>query len=409
MSSGENGVKTAFYGRELELDILRGYITQGKSVYISGIRRIGKTSLMREVKNVLESNNQCFFYDFGGNTSPADWIRELNEENEGTINKLLKNIDEAITKYGVKKDLPPLSMLIKGSDWKEMGNNLFKKLHNSCPDGEKIVIFIDELAIMIQSMQKKQFERKKEIEVSPYVKDQDEVEEFINWFASIQRKFGDKISFVMANSVSLDRLLKLLNLGNALKNFEPFPLRAWKRETAKGFIAAKASENAIEISDEAAEEMLKMLGDTHIPQYIDSSFNDVRYWLRMENKTSCQIGDLQDIFRKQMLHGWMRITRDTTQKSLKDSMLEHEYFLARRILSKLAHKEDKLITIAEVRGIIFEKEATAMKDKISEESIENVLAVLEEEEGCIIKKEGEDIYRFRSPFMYDMWRNIRGH
>ena len=410
MSSESSNKKNEFYGREVELELLIEHVTQGKSVYISGARRIGKTTLMREAEKVLkEIWNKCFFHDFGGDHSPAAWICELAKKNEGLFKVIirgLKNFDEIMTKYGTQKNQPPLSMLteivIDDSNWKEVGRNLFEILYESYPDGKKIVVFLDELAVMIQYMQKKQDKE------SRRTKAHDEVVDFMNWFSSIQRRFNERISFVIASSVRLDRLLERLNLRGTIENFEHYPLEAWKHETAKNYITEMAHKNAVDISSETAEKMLDMLGNTHIPHYVDKFFNSVYSYLRINNRISCSIKDLPEIYSEYLITGpGICATLSEIISSFEEGLPEHEYFLAMRTLSKLAQAQNEVITMQEVKEIIYEKEAKDIKDKIDEESIKNVLIILEEE-GFILKDKDEDKYRFLLPHIRDCWRKRRG-
>ena len=391
-----------FFGREEKLDELIQKIIDGNSLHISAPRRIGKTSLMfRAEKELTNRGHICLKCDLGGLSSPSDWIRKLIKENENLLRKLakglMKNIDDILTKYYIQKDLRPLDMsvemVINDSNWKEAGKNLFKELYHSCPNGEKVVIFIDELAVMIERMQK---EQSKELRHKEAHKD---VDFFLAWLGSAHREFHEKISFVAASSIGLLPLLGRLNLSAHINYLADFPLEAWDTETAKECILALARGKEIKISDETAKLMTEMTATSGrcSPYYVQVFFSVANDNLFSKERDSYSKDELLEIYRKYLIRGnAIRPTLKHMIERLKKSLSVEEYNFAEKILEKLA-KNNGVTAVSEVKNI---------KGKVDKEYRTYVLDTLEHD--GYIEKEGGG-YRFRDSPFRDWWSSEYGN
>ena len=71
--TGEN-----FFNRENELKLFSGRIREGANILLTAQRRMGKTSLMREVMRRLENEFICLFVDFQKTKNAPDAITELS-------------------------------------------------------------------------------------------------------------------------------------------------------------------------------------------------------------------------------------------------------------------------------------------------------------------------------------------
>ena len=68
-----------FFGREVELDALTERVTDGTHTLLTAQRRMGKTSLVRELLRRLDESGQCgtIFVDLENAVTPADAVAEI--------------------------------------------------------------------------------------------------------------------------------------------------------------------------------------------------------------------------------------------------------------------------------------------------------------------------------------------
>ena len=388
-----------FFGRDDELANLKQKVIDGNSVYIAAPRRIGKTSLMHRAKKDLEeSGNICFFYDLEGMKSPSEWIRELYNDilwkkgikitkKAGSLfNNLLINLD--------RKDLKILNIfsLMDSDQWRRHGEEVLKTLCNSgsCPEGKRIVIFLDELAVMIQNMQQNQSKE------SPHTGTDETVTVFMRWLRSVrQEKPYKKISFVIASSIGLPPLLKRLNLSAEINDLDTFPFGAWKPDTAKECILALARGREIVISPETAELMTEILGWCS-PYFVQVFSNTACNHLFDKKRDSYTIEELKDIYFKYLIRGdEMNAALSHTIERLRKSLSESEYDFAKLILKNVA-QNDSFTAKSEIVNI---------KGEVNEDFRIDVLDILKHDGYIVEEKEG---YRFLSNVLRDWWRNKYG-
>ena len=67
-----------FWDRQAEIRLFAELLDQGEHVQLIAQRRIGKTSLMREVIRLIEGRYTCLFVDLQKDSSPADAIAALS-------------------------------------------------------------------------------------------------------------------------------------------------------------------------------------------------------------------------------------------------------------------------------------------------------------------------------------------
>ena len=372
-----------FFGREDELNSLIEKLIHGNNVYISAPRRIGKTSLMRRAEKVLEDNgNICFFHDLEGFSSPSEWIYEL-AMNMYKHTDFKKSIWVPIKNFLGAEKLSAsevIKSVVNSDQWSKQGRNFFKALYDSCPEEKRIVIFLDELAVLIQTMQEKH---------------PNELLNFLKWFRSIRQDFNAKVSFVIASSIGLHPLLERLKLNSDINDLTNFRLDAWKSETAKECILALARGKKIEISPETAERMTEIIGWCS-PYYVQAFFDSAYDHLFSNKRDSYSREELSEIYFAHLIRGNnISPTLNHMVERLAKSLTAQEFDLAKQILNKLA-QNDEITAKSEVKNT---------KDQVNEDAVRYVLKILKHD-GYI--EELKDGYRFLSNILRDWWRNEYG-
>jgi len=381
-----------FFGREKELKSLIEKVIEGGNFYISAPRRIGKTSLMGQAMKDLENDgNMCFSYDLEGKESPSEWIYELaiNMYQNASYKKSIEAFIKNITNLGNISTLEAIKSIVNSEQWKSQGRNFFKAFYDSCPEGKKIVIFIDELAVMIQTMQETLPEELR------HIKAHEEVSGFLGWFRSIRQSFNTRISFVIASSTGLYPLINRLGLNKDINDIDEFLLEAWEPDTAIECILALARGKNIVISPETAEHMTKIIGWCS-PYFVQAFFDSAYENLFNSERISYSDKELSDVYLKYLIRGnKISPTLRNMINRLEKSLPKQKFDLAKQVLNKLAQND----------GIAAKSEIKNIKEQTDRDSFNDVLRTLKQD-GYIEEKEEE--YCFLSKLFRDWWRNEYG-
>jgi len=375
-----------FFDREEDLSRLIERITRGESIYISAPRRIGKTSLMRKAEEKLtKAGHTCLFFNLEGYGAPSDWISDwfvkavtgkeakLTDKVSMVLKKLYKGAGTADSlEEGV------LRGLFDTSNWRDRGNDIFDALVNTIERAKRLVVFLDELAVMIE-----------------HFKDpKTEAEDFLSWLRSVQQKHQDKLSFVAASSIGLFPLLNKLGLSGRMNEFNPFPLDAWSHETAVRCIHSLARGERIAISEDVALCMVELIGWCS-PFYVQLFFDVLKDECRGRESTR---EDIAKIYNEKVVRGQKgNYQLNHLEERLRKIFSEREYTLAMQILSRLSGI-DEAVTGKELAE-------RAKSEKYYVDSFQNIMQNLEHD-GYIEKLENGWV--FQSGLLKDWWRHRYG-
>ena len=381
-----------FFNREKELRILLEKIIRGESIYIAAPRRIGKTSLMHKVKQDLEDQGHiCLFHDLEGFGAPSEWVAALYVDMAGKANlKEIKPIATAVlknflTSFG-KKDSPDQSILkgfLNPTHWRQNGDHFFETMVGSCPEGKRLIIFLDELALMIQKMQECQTEDCR------HVQPHGDVETFLAWLRSIQQRFSAKVSFVVASSIGLPPLLHRLGLSQHMNAFVSFKLDAWTPEVARECIFALGRGASLEFSEEVVQRMMDLIGWCS-PYYVQV-FVDAVHDHHLGQACTCE--EVEAIYEKHVVRGNAgNFQLSHMEERLRKSFSEKEYDLAMNILWSVAQLGDG------VQQSCLDR--ISADSKTGADSLRSVLDVLEHD--GYLERSGNE-WRFLSKLLRDWW------
>jgi len=379
-----------FFNREEELARLIEKITRGESVYISAPRRIGKTSLMYKAgEELTREGHTCLFFDLEGYDTPSDWlskwfVKAVSDKETKLADKvsiILKNLRNGM---GTSETLTEgfLKGLFDTSNWRDIGNDIFDALVNSLEKDKRLVVFLDELAVMIEHFKDKKADQKTEADF------------FLSWLRSVQQKHCDKLSFVVASSIGLPPLLNKLGLSGRMNSFSTFSLDAWNHETAIQCIHALARGEGMAISDDVARCMVELIGWCS-PFYVQLFFDVLKDECRGR---ICTCEDAAKIYREKVVCGQKgNYQLNHLEERLRNSFSKREYILAMQILSYLS-KTDEAVAGKELAE-------RARSEKYYVDSFQNIMHNLEHD-GYI--KKLENGWAFQSGLLKDWWRHRYG-
>lgn len=285
-----------FWDREEEIPHFIELLENGAHVLIVAPRRVGKTSLMREVARRIEDRFTCLFIDLQKAQSPADAMAELafaTRPHQGLFartRELFKNSLAGVESIGSDE------LMIKlrdgfSSSWQARA----KRLLDDLAQAEKpVIIFLDELPILVNRLLRNADGHRSPATVR-------EADAFMSFLRAQALDHKGKLRFVVAGSIGLQPILRAAGLSATVNHFTPFALDAWDNYAAIGCIHALANDSNVKLEDGVPQEMVTLLGSCvphHVQMFFMHLYRDAR---RNGGDPTISIQDVQRIFHKDML------------------------------------------------------------------------------------------------------------
>jgi len=389
-----------FWDREKDIELMIKKLDEGAHLLLVAQRRMGKTSLMREVKRQLANRYTCLFIDLQKASSAEDAIVEISlalkphknlweKTRELFVNALsliVGSIEEVnIAEFGIK-----LRAGLTSGNWSEKGDALFSILAGS---ERPVLLLIDEVPLMINRMLKGE-----DYKINPERKA--EVDMFMSWLRKNSLAHQGKIRIVLSGSIGLEPILRQAGLSASINNFLSFDLKPWDIATAVECLQALAAEYGIVFKKDADTEMAKRLGCC-IPHHVQMFFTHVHDHCMKRGRMEFFPDDVNDIYENEMLgvRGHAELTH--YEERLKLVLGPEAFPLALEMLSETA------VTGCLTRHSLaaFQKHY-AFSDISVQSAQEEILRVLEHD-GYI--KAGKDGFVFDSHLLRDWWSKRYGY
>ncbi len=253
-------VEDQFWDREHEVERLTELLDEGAQVVLVAPRRIGKTSLMREVARRISGRYICLHVDLEKSFSPADAVVELSvtthphrglwEKTPEMFRNALGSVTDTFESLKINDLTVTLRSGLTSGDWKDKGDRLFANLANS---SQPVVIFFDEVAILVNRLLKGG-----DYKITPE-RIQD-VDAFMSWLRDNSIRHKGKLRMVLTGSIGIGTILRQANLSATLNTFSSFELAPWETETARECLFALGNQYGIQFQEGVCEKITGKLG-----------------------------------------------------------------------------------------------------------------------------------------------------
>lgn len=212
-----------FYGREKEQKQL-WQKTETSHLLMLAPRRIGKTSLLKRLRDTAHQQNAKVFY-----CSFADCKDET-----ACIERLYKTLKLSVLKKQVNEFGNILKRLKKAgptgveigetspNDWHSEAAHFHAQLDTLQTNEKRIIICVDELPIFIVALLNEE-------------NGEEKTKNFLNWFRSIRQDYHHKIKWILAGSIGLDTITARHNMGDTINDLASFPLGEFDSPTSSSF------------------------------------------------------------------------------------------------------------------------------------------------------------------------------
>jgi len=385
-----------FWDREDDITLFAEKLAEGAHLLLVAQRRMGKTSLMREVMRQLHDEYVCLFVDLQKAASAAGAIVELAlavrphqslwRKATGVFGNVLGKIKDMVDKVEVGDLAVTLRSGITAGDWASKGNQLLAVLAAS---KKPVIVFCDEVPIMVNRLLKDGDGR-----VTPDGKAR--ADEFMSWLRRNTIDHKGKIRFVVSGSIGFEPVLHQAKLSATLNTFESFELKPWADGVAVACLEALARQSGIDLGEGAAGQIVKMLG-CNIPHHVQMFFGHIHDRCRRKGVTQCSAKDIRAIYKNEMLGARGHVELTHYEERLAQVLPAEALPLALEMLTEAA-VVGKLTD--EVLGVL--RDDYSFEDQTPVEVQKEILGVLEHDGYLKHMPRG---YVFVSKLLKDWWKN----
>lgn len=387
-----------FFDREVEIEALIERVDDGTHTLVTAQRRMGKTSLVRELLRRLAEKGdfETVFVDLEDASTAADAVVEVAAASRrirglwtrvrSWVRQSSASTVDRIDELGVSELRVKLRAGIDAGRWRIQGDALFASLAAS---EKQVVLAIDELPILVNRLLKGH-----DYEMTP--ERRRDTDEFLSWLRKNAQAHQGRIRLVVSGSVGLEPILEQAELSAHANIFAPFDLKPWDEETSVACLGELAASYDLQIPERVRREMFRRLR-CGIPHHVQQFFDKLHEHLRRQRRPEASLDDVDRVYSEEMLGVRGQVYLEHYHSRLQMVLGDDGYVDALELLTEAAvsggQLTDNSIRLYEAyRSVLPEEPGGQVKD---------VLHVLEHD-GYLARH--DDGYRFVSGLVEDWWR-----
>lgn len=316
-----------FIGREAELALLAERVADDNHVLLTGQRRMGKTSLVRELGRRLEGDGWLFSYvDLEEAVHPEDVVALLAQQLHAvrsrasrlaqTMARWVANVDE-VSAYEFRLKV---RAGLNDGNWRRRGEDLFQ----ACVDeASPALVVLDELPIFLLTLLQR--------EGSPAA-----VDEFLTWLRAVQQRVaGRGLVFIASGSIGLVPLATRLGIPDRINHLAPFRLRPWDRDTCIACLERLAKAHGLTLEPGVADAVYDRLG-LGIPHHVQSFFAHLRDDAVIGSRRALSLEAVDRVYRDILLGPWGQTDLMHYDTRLRDALDDRSHRIALELLTEAA-------------------------------------------------------------------------
>lgn len=384
-----------FWGREVDIRILTRLVDDGAHISIVAQRRMGKTSLMKELARLLSDRYICLYLDLQKESAPTDAIAELAlvlkphnslwEKGKRLFANVWQSVSGGVEEVSCGEIGIKLRAGLDSGNWMDKGDELFRILSKS---EKPVLLMIDELPLMVNRMLRAGDGGMTRENIR-------QVDRFMSWLRKNSIEHQGKVRIMLSGSIGLEPVLHQAGLSAVINNYQPYDLKPWDHESAAGCLAALASYEEIVFDDHAVQRMVEKLGCC-IPHHVQLFFACVFNHCMHRGNMHFSADEVDDLYETEMLgfRGHAEMTHYEERLSM--------YFEKERLPLVNAMLTETAVTGVLTRAVVLElREEYASQASCPDETLDEMLRILQHDGYFRKKDEG---YVYESNLLRDWWR-----
>ena len=318
-----------FFNRDAELRLLDAKVRGGTHVLLAGQRRMGKTSLARELGRRLQGDGWAFlFADVEDADSPSDVIRDIAKAAHA-ITGASARLTAALGRW-FKENVEELSAFEVGVKMRAAGDYAWRQqgeaLMQACADHEHgVLLVLDELPIFLSHLLARDAREGTE-----------EAHLFLRWLRGLrQQHAGSSLVQVVSGSIGMAPLVKRMGSPDSINDLYSFRLGPWSREHSISCLKSLAKHSDVAADEAVFEAIYDALG-VGIPHFIQSFFARLQDFAVMNGRTRLTAEDVQSVYDNELLGAAGESDLPHYQNRLQKSLDERTYQVAMEIQAEAA-------------------------------------------------------------------------
>ena len=291
-----------FFDRADELAALTDRVGDGTHTLLTAQRRMGKTSLVRELLRRLDGDGAVttVFVDLEGANDAADAVAEIAIQAK-PIQSAWKRIGDAFANHlrevrdhvdevGLADLRVKLRAGIDAGSWQRSGDRVFEAL---AANDELVVLAIDELPILVNRLLKGQDYR-----ITP--ERREAADQFLSWLRGNGQRHRGKVCMIISGSIGLEPILRQASLSAQMNIFAPFDLQPWSQDTAMRCLEELARTYGLELPSDVRADMCDRLRCC-VPHHVQQFFDYLHEHLRRTGTSRATLADVEQVYQRDLL------------------------------------------------------------------------------------------------------------
>ena len=288
-----------FFDRESELQVLDARVRAGNHTLLTGQRRMGKTSIVRELGRRLEDMGWVFlFTDVEDATCPEDVIADIAQEVHPIrpvvsrlatklrrftgLNWFTEHLDEASAfTFRVK-----IRAMLNTGNWRRHGEQL---VQDCAKHDQPVLLAIDELPIFIKRL------------LDKHDDGAHRVDQFLSWLRGVLQAIdGPSPVLLVSGSIGLAPLVQRIGLPDRINYLDSLRLGPWDRHASISCFERLAADHRLQVEEGVAAAVYDAIG-LGIPHHVQSFFARLREFSIMHERDRVTVADVDTVYRTALL------------------------------------------------------------------------------------------------------------
>ncbi len=273
---GQAVVGDDLYGREHELVRLREMLGQGEHVLMLAPRRVGKTSLMLELRRAPPEDCDVIYVDVEGGDGPADCVAAILAELAADpryqsrfeaipFSSAIKDVLGRFQSASIQVDALRIEFRgAMGREWESAMAGLLSRFASPRDGQGNLLIILDELPLLVSRMLRTDEGR-------------NEADRFLSrlrhWRQSPELR--GRLRTLVGGSIGLEGVLRRAGMSGSINDLAPFRLESWDQRTAEAFLVELGRHYEFRLPEVATAQMLNLLRDP-VPYHVQLFFSALR-------------------------------------------------------------------------------------------------------------------------------------
>ena len=388
-----------FFDRETELEILTERVGDQVHTLLVAQRRMGKTSLVRELQRRLGDNGalETLFVDLEAASTVEDAITELaiqarslkstSQKLKDVFTNVLKGFSENFEEIEAYELRIKFRAGIDSASWQSRGDQIFTALADC---SSPVNLAIDELPIFVNRLLK-------DTDGEVTREGRLDADLFLSWLRRNCQTHQRRVSVIVSGSIGLEPVLHQAGLDAHANHLQAFQLKPWSPQIAIECLSSLANSYDVNLPFEVRHDMCKRLRCC-IPHHVQLFFDQLHNHLRLEGRTNATVDDVAIVYHRDLVGVRGQVHLEHYQSRLKMVLSDERYGDALEILTQAAINNG-MLTPAMIEHFL----ASKSQEPAAERQWMTSLLYVLQHDGYLERV--DDGWRFVSGLLEDWWRS----